>query len=80
MGARKLIKQGALLKTKSGKKLQAFLCSDILVLTDELVRKLYRMVSGFVSLLGLGFIQRVSSQPIPLAHAHVTGEPKGVLF
>lgn len=43
MGARKLIKQGVLLKTKSGRKLQAFLCSDILVLTDKLVRTLYRM-------------------------------------
>ena len=48
MGARKLIKQGVLLKTKSGRKLQAFLCSDILVLTDELARTLYRMVSGLL--------------------------------
>ena len=79
MGARKLIKQGILLKTKSGRKLQAFLCSDILVLTDELARTLYRMVSGLL-LVCWGWASFNTSQPIPLAHAHVMGEPKGVFF
>lgn len=44
MGARKLLKEGLLMKAKSGRKLHAFLCSDILVLTDESVKMLYRMV------------------------------------
>ena len=29
---------------KSGKRLRAFLCSDVLVLTDENAKALYRMV------------------------------------
>lgn len=45
MGPRKLIKEGALTKAKSGRKLYGFLCSDILVLTDESMKTLYRMVS-----------------------------------
>ncbi|KAG8968021.1 hypothetical protein FRC03_008886 [Tulasnella sp. 419] len=43
MGRRKLLKEGTLTKAKSGRKLQAFLCSDILVLTDSSARSLYRM-------------------------------------
>ncbi|KIK68649.1 hypothetical protein GYMLUDRAFT_36129 [Collybiopsis luxurians FD-317 M1] len=43
MGARRLLKEGVLMKAKSGRKLHAFLCSDILVLTDDKVRNLYRM-------------------------------------
>ncbi|KDR82039.1 hypothetical protein GALMADRAFT_240494 [Galerina marginata CBS 339.88] len=43
MGQRRLIKQGVLMKAKSGKKLHAFLCSDILVLVDESMTNLYRM-------------------------------------
>ncbi|KAF6758250.1 Dbl homology domain-containing protein [Ephemerocybe angulata] len=43
MGPRKLIKQGVVLKAKSGRKLRAYLCSDILVLTDENGKSLYRM-------------------------------------
>jgi len=43
MGARKLLKQGTLLKAKSRRKLHAFLCSDILVLTDESMKTLYRL-------------------------------------
>lgn len=46
MGPRRLLKQGSLTKAKSGRKLQAFLCSDVLVLTDEGVRNLYRMVKA----------------------------------
>lgn len=34
-------------KAKSGKKLNAFLCSDILVLLDESMKNLYRMVGLF---------------------------------
>jgi hypothetical protein len=47
MGSRKLLKEGVLLKAKSGRKLRAFLCSDILVLTDEVAKTLYRMVISF---------------------------------
>ncbi|KAF8801450.1 hypothetical protein BYT27DRAFT_7198246 [Phlegmacium glaucopus] len=43
MGTRKLLKQGTLLKAKSRRKLYAFLCSDILVLTDESMKILYRL-------------------------------------
>ncbi|KAJ3827567.1 hypothetical protein F5880DRAFT_1609212 [Lentinula raphanica] len=43
MGTRKLLKEGTLTKAKSGRKLHAFLCSDILVLTDDKARNLYRM-------------------------------------
>lgn len=45
MGTRKLLKEGILTKAKSGRKLCAFLCSDILVLTDANAKSLYRMVS-----------------------------------
>lgn len=43
MGPRKLLRQGTLLKAKSRRKLHAFLCSDILVLTDESMKTLYRL-------------------------------------
>ncbi|CCM04566.1 uncharacterized protein FIBRA_06747 [Fibroporia radiculosa] len=43
MGSRKLLKEGLLMKAKSGRRLRAFLCSDILVLTDETAKTLYRM-------------------------------------
>ncbi|KAJ7590631.1 hypothetical protein C8J56DRAFT_887202 [Mycena floridula] len=53
MGTRRLLKQGVLMKIKmkqgglmkgrGGRKLHAFLCSDILVLTDETMKNLYRM-------------------------------------
>jgi actin cytoskeleton-regulatory complex protein PAN1 len=44
MGPRKLLKEGILFKSKSGRRLRGFLCSDILVLTDEAGKRLYRMV------------------------------------
>jgi hypothetical protein len=44
MGQRQLLKEGLLLKAKSGRKLRGFLCSDIMVLTDDLAKTLYRMV------------------------------------
>ncbi|KAF7323342.1 hypothetical protein HMN09_00115100 [Mycena chlorophos] len=43
MGARRLVKEGPLVKGKSGRKLHGFLCSDILVLTDAGMKTLYRM-------------------------------------
>ncbi|KDQ59802.1 hypothetical protein JAAARDRAFT_56764 [Jaapia argillacea MUCL 33604] len=43
MGPRRLLKEGTLMKAKSGRKLRGFLCSDILVLTDEGAKTLYRM-------------------------------------
>ncbi|KIJ32427.1 hypothetical protein M422DRAFT_184526, partial [Sphaerobolus stellatus SS14] len=43
MGPRKLLKEGPVWKTKSGRKLQCFLCSDILILTQESGQSLYRM-------------------------------------
>ena len=48
MGPRRLLKQGPLMKAKSGKKLQAFLCSDTLVLLDDAMKNLYRMVRSFI--------------------------------
>jgi len=42
-GPRKLIKEGVVTKSKSGRKLTLVLCNDILVLIDS--RNLYRMVS-----------------------------------
>lgn len=44
MGHRKLLREGILFKAKSGRKLRAFLCSDIIVLTDDTAKTLYRMV------------------------------------
>ncbi|KAF8626353.1 hypothetical protein AX15_005009 [Amanita polypyramis BW_CC] len=43
MGARKLLKEGLLIKAKSGRRLHGFLCSDILVLTDASMKTLYRL-------------------------------------
>ncbi|OCH86200.1 hypothetical protein OBBRIDRAFT_797422 [Obba rivulosa] len=42
MGPRKLLREGLLMKAKSGRKLRAFLCSDILVLTEDAAKTLYR--------------------------------------
>jgi len=44
LGARKLLREGLLNKAKSGRKLRAFLCSDLLLLADEHGKTLYRMV------------------------------------
>jgi hypothetical protein len=46
LGDRRLLREGFLNKAKSGRKLQAFLCNDILLLTDEHGKTLYRMVRG----------------------------------
>lgn len=45
MGVRKLLKEGTLMKYKSGRKLRIFLCNDLLILTDEKITRLYKMVS-----------------------------------
>lgn len=44
MGPRKLLKEGSLMKSKSGRKLVAFLCSDIMILTEDAAKSLYRTV------------------------------------
>ncbi|KIL68468.1 hypothetical protein M378DRAFT_184914 [Amanita muscaria Koide BX008] len=43
MGPRKLLREGLLIKAKSGRRLHGFLCSDILVLTDASMKTLYRL-------------------------------------
>ncbi|KAK2460698.1 hypothetical protein APHAL10511_007168 [Amanita phalloides] len=43
MGPRQLLKEGLLIKAKSGRRLHGFLCSDILVLTDASMKTLYRL-------------------------------------
>ncbi|KAL1691657.1 hypothetical protein GGG16DRAFT_91161 [Schizophyllum commune] len=43
MGTRRLLKEGFLMKAKSGRRLYGVLCSDIMVLTDEHMKTLYRM-------------------------------------
>ena len=50
MGARKLLREGLLMKAKSGRRLRGFLCSDILLLTDEGAKALYRMVRVMISM------------------------------
>ena len=75
MGSRRLLKEGILLKAKSGRKLYGFLCTDILVLTDEAMRTLYRMVCIIYWChlsIRIDYTLLVI-QPIPLAHARVIG-------
>ncbi|TDL18518.1 hypothetical protein BD410DRAFT_497704 [Rickenella mellea] len=43
LGARKLLKEGVLTKSRSGRKLRGVLCNDIFVLTDYAAKSLYRM-------------------------------------
>jgi hypothetical protein len=45
-GPRKLLKEGPVTKSKSGRKLQMVLCNDIIVLVES--RNLYRMVSPLI--------------------------------
>lgn len=47
---RRLLKEGTLMKAKSGRRLRAFLCSDILVLTEDTAKRLYRTVRDLSSL------------------------------
>lgn len=72
MGPRKLLKEGMLLKAKSGRKLRAFLCSDILVLTEEATKSLYRMVRSCLAFWGRVFPQTdLSFQPLSLSEVEV---------
>lgn len=48
LGPRRLLREGVLNKAKSGRKLRAVLCSDVLVLLDEGEKGLYRVVSGLL--------------------------------
>ncbi|KAG2348212.1 hypothetical protein BDR05DRAFT_903524 [Suillus weaverae] len=43
LGPRKLLKEGVISKAKSGRKIRLFLCTDVLVLTHEGGRGLYRV-------------------------------------
>ena len=44
LGDRKLLREGLVNKAKSGRKLRLILCNDILLLTEEHGKTLYRMV------------------------------------
>ena len=70
MGTRKLLREGTLFKAKSGRKLRCFLCSDILVLTDDAAKTLYRMVSGIVP-IAFYKSDSVVPQPIPLIEVKI---------
>ncbi|KAF8652812.1 hypothetical protein AX16_004163 [Volvariella volvacea WC 439] len=48
MGPRRLIKEGPLVKAKSGRKLHGYLCNDVMVLLDGTLRTLYRMPIALV--------------------------------
>lgn len=64
-GPRKLLKEGAVTKAKSGRKLTMILCNDIVVLVES--RNLYRMVGRFFLLPDLRIpYESLTQQPIPL--------------
>jgi hypothetical protein len=73
MGARRLLKDGVITKAKSKRKLHAFLCSDILVLTDEGVKVLYRMV--ILIYLCMSFHTDVVHEAYPVIWDGGTGNP-----
>ncbi|CAE6506752.1 unnamed protein product, partial [Rhizoctonia solani] len=50
MGPRRLIKEGVLVKAKSGRRLHAVLCNDIVVLMDAAAQSLYRMPMALTEL------------------------------
>lgn len=78
MGGRRLLKEGVLTKSKSGRKLRAFLCNDILVLTEEAGRALYRMVRFPTPIASpLDVDRSMSAQPIPLSEVDVRDVPGG---
>ncbi|KAG9114454.1 hypothetical protein FRC07_007636, partial [Ceratobasidium sp. 392] len=51
MGPRRLLKEGALVKSKSGRRLHAVLCNDIFVLMDAAAQSLYRMPMSLTEVL-----------------------------
>lgn len=63
-GPRRLIKEGTVLKAKSGRKLTLVLCNDILVLVED--GGLYRMVRRFPTHIILIFALMGNLQPMPL--------------
>jgi Pleckstrin homology domain len=68
MGPRRLIREGVVTKAKSGRKLRIFLCNDILVLTDENAKALYKMVRSAAIYVNVLNTQAIGSlQPIPLS-------------
>jgi hypothetical protein len=70
MGSRRLIREGLLIKAKSGRRLHGFLCSDIMVLMDASMKTLYRLVSFSIHLSNPHFTD--FSQPIPLVHSQAS--------
>ena len=79
MGPRKLLREGTIMKAKSGKRLRAFLCSDVLVLTDENAKSLYRMVGSCLDDMQSGLTRSATPQPIPLPELTVkdSGSSRG---
>jgi hypothetical protein len=63
MGERKLLKEGVVSKAKSGRKLRAFLCTDILVLTDEVGKTLYRTVISTLHVAGARNLIMTTAHP-----------------
>ena len=53
------------MKAKSGRRLRALLCSDVLVLTDENAKALYRMVR---SCSEGAYLELTSLQPFSQSH------------
>ncbi|KAH9967787.1 hypothetical protein BGW80DRAFT_1340328 [Lactifluus volemus] len=48
LGNRKVLREGLLNKSTSGRKLRAFLCNDILILTDEHAKIYWSMADSTV--------------------------------
>ena len=67
------------MKAKSGKRLRAFLCSDVLVLTDENAKSLYRMVGSCIDDVYSELTLPATPQPIPLPELTVkdSGSSRG---
>lgn len=65
------MKEGVLTKSKSGRKLRAFLCSDILVLTEDATKSLYRMVRLRIGDTAPNLILLLVLQPLSLPEVEV---------
>ena len=72
MGPRKLLREGTLMKHKSGRKLRVFLCNDMIILTDEAVSRLYKMASNLFEKRPILCLMRLL-QPIQLNQVDVKG-------
>ncbi|KAF8842606.1 Dbl homology domain-containing protein [Paxillus ammoniavirescens] len=73
LGARKLLKEGVLSKAKSGRRLRAVLCSDILVLMDEGEKGLYRVP---ISVTEIKIRPAKTGREDPLVRVHIS-YPRG---